>query len=70
MITSNNLQTKIIAVTADITVECQDKVKEVGMQGFLAKPYKVLDMECLILEHFSHMKAQVKDEDQKMKLLE
>jgi CheY-like chemotaxis protein len=44
--------TKIIAVTADITGECLSKAEAHGMQGFLAKPYKVLDIEHLIVEHF------------------
>lgn len=43
---------KIIAVTADITGGCVDQAKASGMQGFLAKPYKVLDIEHLILQHF------------------
>jgi CheY-like chemotaxis protein len=43
---------KIMAVTADITGNCVDRAKEAGMEGFLAKPYKVLDIENLILEHF------------------
>jgi CheY-like chemotaxis protein len=43
---------KIIAVTADITGGCVDRAKASGMQGFLAKPYKVLDIEHLILQHF------------------
>ena len=45
--------TKIIAVTADITSDSVDRAKAAGMQGFLAKPYKVLDIEHLIIEHFS-----------------
>lgn len=43
---------KVIAVTADITGGCVDQAKASGMQGFLAKPYKVLDIEHLILQHF------------------
>ena len=43
---------KIIAVTADITGGCIDQAKASGMHGFLAKPYKVLDIEHLILQHF------------------
>ena len=50
----NGRNPKIIAVTADITGESLERAKEVGMQGFLAKPYKVLDIENLILEHFAH----------------
>jgi CheY-like chemotaxis protein len=45
-------ETTIIAVTADITGDSVDRAKEAGMQGFLAKPYKVLDIENLIIEHF------------------
>ena len=44
--------TKIIAVTADITEDSVDRAKMAGMQGFLAKPYKVFDIERLIVEHF------------------
>ncbi len=44
--------TKIIAVTADITEDSVDRAKAAGMQGFLAKPYKVMDIERLIVEHF------------------
>lgn len=47
--------TTIVAVTADITAECLDRAKAAGMQGFLAKPYKVLDMERLIMEHFQKL---------------
>lgn len=43
---------KIIAVTADITGGCVDQAKASGMHGFLAKPYKVLDIEHLIIQHF------------------
>ena len=43
----------IVAVTADITEDSVDRAKEAGMLGFLAKPYKVLDIERLIIEHFT-----------------
>ncbi|KAI9053279.1 hypothetical protein LZ554_002244 [Drepanopeziza brunnea f. sp. 'monogermtubi'] len=42
----------IIAVTADITEDSVDRARASGMHGFLAKPYKVLDLEQLIIEHF------------------
>lgn len=48
----NGIRTKIVAVTADITGECLSRTEASGMQGFLAKPYKVLDIEHLIVEHF------------------
>lgn len=44
--------TKIIAVTADITGDSVDRAKAAGMQDLLAKPYKVLDIEHLIVENF------------------
>ena len=49
----NGEKTKIVAVTADITEDSVQRTKDVGMQGFLAKPYKVLDIEHLIVEHFT-----------------
>lgn len=43
---------RVLAVTADITDDCHTKAKAVGMHGFLTKPYKVVDIERLIIEHF------------------
>jgi CheY-like chemotaxis protein len=43
---------RIIAVTADITGDCLSRAEAAGMKGFLAKPYKVLDIEHLIVQHF------------------
>jgi CheY-like chemotaxis protein len=48
----NGESTTIIAVTADITGDCVMRAKAAGMQGFLSKPYKVLDIENLIVENF------------------
>ena len=47
----------IIAVTADVTRESIEKAKDCGMHGWLAKPYKVLDIQNLILEHFGKEKC-------------
>ena len=47
----------VVAVTADITEECFERAKEVGMQALLAKPYKVIDVESLIVEHFGHLRC-------------
>ena len=44
--------TTIMAVTADITEQCVERAKAAGMQGFLAKPYKLLDIERLIVDNF------------------
>lgn len=49
---ANGAAMKVIAVTADITEDSVDRAKAAGMQGFLAKPYKVFDLERLIMEHF------------------
>ncbi len=47
-------KTKIIAVTADITSESMERARAAGMHGFLAKPYKVLDIEQVIVQYFPH----------------
>lgn len=47
--------TTIMAVTADITESCVERAKAAGMSGFLAKPYMLLDLECLIVDNFPHM---------------
>lgn len=43
----------ILAVSADVTESALERVREVGMEGFLEKPYKLLDLERLILEYCS-----------------
>jgi signal transduction histidine kinase len=42
----------VMAVTADITNDSLQRAKTTGMKGFISKPYKVLDIQRLILEHF------------------
>jgi CheY-like chemotaxis protein len=41
----------ILAVTADVTDGALEKAAAVGMKGFLTKPFKVVDLERLILEY-------------------
>jgi len=41
----------ILAVTADVTDGALEKAARVGMKGFLTKPFKVVDLERLILEY-------------------
>ena len=41
----------ILAVTADVTDGALEKAATVGMKGFLTKPFKVMDLERLILEY-------------------
>ncbi|CAF9923164.1 MAG: hypothetical protein GOMPHAMPRED_002754 [Gomphillus americanus] len=49
---------KILAVTADITDTALERAKEVGMAGYMTKPFKVVDLERLIIEH-SHQPVAV-----------
>ena len=41
----------ILAVSADVTDSALERASEVGMGGFMTKPYKLLDLERLILEY-------------------
>ncbi|KAI9848693.1 MAG: hypothetical protein M1837_006780 [Sclerophora amabilis] len=41
----------VLAVTADVTGEALERAAQVGMEGFMTKPYKLLDLERLILEY-------------------
>ncbi|KAF2419029.1 hypothetical protein EJ08DRAFT_44096 [Tothia fuscella] len=41
----------ILAVTADVTEGALEKAASVGMKGFLTKPFKLVDLEKLILEY-------------------
>jgi len=43
----------VLAVSADVTDEALERAREVGMEGFMTKPYKLLDLERLILEYCS-----------------
>ena len=42
---------KILAVTADATEAALGRAKEVGMVGIMTKPYKMTDLERLLVEH-------------------
>ena len=41
----------VLAVSADVTDSALERAREVGMEGFMTKPYKLLDLEKLILEY-------------------
>lgn len=43
----------VLAVSADVTDIALKKAREVGMEGFMTKPYKLLDLERLVLEYCS-----------------
>jgi CheY-like chemotaxis protein len=41
---------KILAVSADVTDEALGRASQVGMQGYMTKPYRLADLERLILD--------------------
>lgn len=41
----------ILAVSADVTDSALERASEVGMEGFMMKPYKLMDLERLIVEY-------------------
>ncbi|KAI9839615.1 MAG: hypothetical protein M1819_002241 [Sarea resinae] len=43
----------VLAVSADVTGEALERAARVGMNGFMTKPYKLMDLERLILEYCS-----------------
>jgi CheY-like chemotaxis protein len=43
----------ILAVTADVTDGALERAATAGMKGFLTKPFKLVDLEKLILEYFA-----------------
>ncbi|KAF2280912.1 sensor protein rcsC [Westerdykella ornata] len=47
----------ILAVSADVTGPAIDRTEKVGMKGFLGKPFRIQDLEKLIVEHCSFQLA-------------
>ena len=41
----------VLAVSADVTDSALERASKIGMEGFMPKPYKLLDLERLILEY-------------------
>ena len=41
----------ILAVTADVTDDALARAAQVGMMGFMTKPYKIMDLQRLITEY-------------------
>ncbi|KAK0271427.1 hypothetical protein LTR91_022737 [Friedmanniomyces endolithicus] len=41
----------VLAVTADVTDGALERAAQVGMRGFMTKPYKLMDLQKLILEY-------------------
>jgi CheY-like chemotaxis protein len=40
----------VLAVSADVTDEALNRASRVGIKGYMTKPYKLSDLERLILE--------------------
>ncbi|KAI9891842.1 MAG: hypothetical protein M1814_002407 [Vezdaea aestivalis] len=49
---------RVLAVSADVTSEALDLASRVGMSGFMTKPYKLMDLEKLILEYVEQRHAE------------
>jgi CheY-like chemotaxis protein len=48
----------VFAVSADITSDSLARAKGVGMTGFVSKPYRVMDIQKLIVEHFGEREGR------------
>ncbi|KAJ9651033.1 hypothetical protein H2201_009289, partial [Coniosporium apollinis] len=48
----------ILAVTADVTDGALERTAKAGMKGFMTKPYKLLDLERLIVEYCAQQDAE------------
>lgn len=51
--TSGRKKITVLAVSADATTEALEKTSAVGMKGFMTKPYKLVDLERLLIEYCS-----------------
>lgn len=47
----------VLAVSADATTEALEKTSAVGMEGFMTKPYKLVDLERLLVEYCAEKPA-------------
>lgn len=54
-----NKSPTVLAVTADVTDGALERAAEVGMRGFMTKPYKLLDLQRLITEYCASHRAAV-----------
>ena len=46
---ARNREVTIVAVTADVTTQALQHAADVGMKGLMTKPYKLADLEAVIL---------------------
>jgi CheY-like chemotaxis protein len=45
-----DISPKVLAVSADVTDEALNRASQVGIQGYMTKPYKLADLERLIVD--------------------
>ncbi|CRG87971.1 hypothetical protein PISL3812_04993 [Talaromyces islandicus] len=49
-VTASDISPKVLAVSADVTDEALSRASQVGIQGYMMKPYKLADLERLIAD--------------------
>ncbi|KAG9588740.1 hypothetical protein KCU77_g2243, partial [Aureobasidium melanogenum] len=49
----------VLAVTADVTDGALERAAKVGMKGFMTKPFKLMDLQRLILEYCARSGSEV-----------
>jgi len=49
----------VLAVTADVTDGALERAAKVGMKGFMTKPFKLMDLQRLILEYCARSRSEV-----------
>ena len=53
----------VLAVTADVTDGALERAAQVGMRGFMTKPYKMMDLQRLITEYCASSQAELEADD-------
>lgn len=53
----------VLAVTADVTDDALERAAQVGMRGFMTKPYKMMDLQRLITEYGARSQAELEADD-------
>jgi CheY-like chemotaxis protein len=49
-VSASDISPKVLAVSADVTDEALNRASQVGIQGYMMKPYKLADLERLIAD--------------------
>jgi CheY-like chemotaxis protein len=51
----------VLAVTADVTDSALERAASVGMKGYMTKPFKLVDLQRLIMEYCAQNQAEVEN---------